>query len=396
MYFAKGDFKAAEIYLSEIAAIEDTKLRSAYWGLHLQISSLLENDSSLLDLLGNDAMSDSDNVEALAVCSKYQAKAGNWTLSRRIYQQALLAEQKRQETAVISNQLTYGFEIVDEINKDQKMALLEAELGLFLWEKTIPEYMALQKRNPNNLAVQFGLAKALIILKEWDVNLSELQAKGHRPAEELANTSVAALVQSLLDHLEGVIPNSDLRRWQLRSLLAYSAETIDSGDLPTKLKDLDDIEILAGFFRRSGDIKRSAAIVEKLGKYFSSFWQQALCYLGVDNEKGMQLAQKAIENASDCPFPHVVFARLAEAQDENWIAYSAIKEAVRIWPEEALWHHFAAELARNTTNLEDVICHLENAYAAEANIDWAIELARLYLQFSEKTMRSLASRSLYK
>ncbi len=379
IFLANGDFSLAEEYFALSHYIEMESLHNAFSGSFVQLCSLLERESELLGSLENVDIESTDNFEVLAVCVKYQAISGNWKTAKALYQRAVSYQQERNNAFRQPNGYTFGFDIVHELQKTNSITLWEAEINLFNWQGVLTELQNADLQKPVNLAEQFALAKAVILCKEWDLCLGELEVITHRPPRDLVDETAKVFVQTTLEKMNGKMQSNDLERWFLRAQLAFNLDELNSDEISAQWKCIEDIEYLAGYFRRNGEMSRASTLAEKLGKYFPNTWQRALCFLGVDTERGIQLAQKSAASASEYPLVHAAFARLAAANGETLIAYRAISEALNIWHDEPVWHYSAAQLSKTLSNDDDVTYHLETAVKISANADWLLELAQNYI-----------------
>ncbi|WP_322507079.1 tetratricopeptide repeat protein [Anaerolinea sp.] len=186
--------------------------------------------------------------------------------------------------------------------------------------------------------------------------------------------------EQVLQKLSGMVSADELRDWSIRLKVAFDPTAEHLKMLAGAVRSADEAACLIQGLQMVGNLQMALQIAHPYGRNEKVRFQQALCYLEKDSEKGLEIVRQLLAEHPQHPLYQTLFAFLAKDAGEKDSAYQAILLALAQFPEEPEWQAVAAELAVELGDVEQGILYWEKAVSLRPErTDYLIELGWTYM-----------------
>ncbi|MBI9035960.1 MAG: tetratricopeptide repeat protein, partial [Bacteroidales bacterium] len=266
-----------------------------------------------------------------------------------------------------------GYLLVNSYDEAGEYWLTDAAIDTRSWDLVISSFIKDQendKESQNKFGV-FKRACALIKTEEFQVMANELDVVQNSPGDYYTDSENYEKVKKLL---KGFRQNSPLVKiWALRNKCLFSNEEENCLEMERYIRNSNDAAAFIRVLRRNGQIESAIKFAEGWPENDQINIQLTMCYLAIDDEKGITLSERLVENRPEDPICHILNAYSMVAKD-GLKAVNAIERAIEIWPDETKWHTVAADLNKNNKQIKKRIDHLEKAAGLQNNSDQITEM----------------------
>ena len=278
--------------------------------------------------------------------------------------------------------LHFGFDLVSVIGQKRDYWMAEALLVTGKWDQAINLFEDLAEENPESPRANQALARAYIIAAEKQRFFNELECVRHSPGcDKISETAFIKFKQSIEKAKELSRFSEDVERWEMRGKSVFHLSQQSIKEFGNYVVSNDDLSVLIASLRQINNNKSALEIIKRLPEMQVEIEQMALCYKSIDPEKGLELAEKKINDSPNDPKNYIVYAILCLADHNPEFALRSIETALSFWEDEPKWHAWAASLAISVYDNELALVHFEKAYELDRdNPEYALELARVYIQ----------------
>jgi tetratricopeptide (TPR) repeat protein len=229
------------------------------------------------------------------------------------------------------------------------------------WKEALDLLKDLAQKYPSNPKVLLNQASAMILCAEEEQRCVEMGISAGNPDLVLSHAGNFELVKKTLLTLKKLSKSVEIERWAKRAELAFSerpdvkvALTLQGG------KPGDEAAMIAAL-RRADQGEKALTMAEELQQSEENFFELALCGLDVDPQQGMLYLQKSFPADGINPKTYgALYLLQKETGDVNGSA-RAIEEALRHFPDEAIWHLWAGETLNLLAREDEAVQHLEKA-----------------------------------
>ncbi len=262
------------------------------------------------------------------------------------------------------------------------LTLALAANELFLWKAGL-ELLGIYTRqytfDPLGL---FLFIREMVRAAEWQAAGKEIKMTARVYPENLLDDRGEARFNQLLADFCRISQPRLIERWQARGEAIFTPTAGHVRALGSIQIDAEDAAWLVFALKRSGNGHAALQIGEQFPQdgfvqAFAATIQQELL-----PEMALETARRAVGLAPYHPYCQVVLAQCAEKLNDYNATIEALEIALKMWPDEHLWHLWAAEIAEDVSDFELALYHLERGYElAPKNLKIAAMLGRYYLHY---------------
>ena len=256
--------------------------------------------------------------------------------------------------------------------------LVNVALELRRWQDAtnlVAEYVRIY----GDAAAFLHQAKVLVICAEQQKLYEELNITTHAPGIDMISIEKSQQFETAMEKAGCQSYQHENQRWLKRGRVAYQGTADQISDLANLADNLEDFVAVMGSLRRN---QNNLSVIEMAGQYPQeplALAELALAQMSVDAKDAQLTAQHLAEiNPSD-PV-HLTILALIATRNEDWtIALGALENALQIWPEEAEWHAWAADIASRVNADRACQAHWEQAVMLQPKrVGYALALGRTY------------------
>ncbi len=240
--------------------------------------------------------------------------------------------------------------------------------------------------------------KAMVLRVEFARLCEILDITFHKPAEDLLSQSKNRQIIDDFARLKKYFTESELLSlpdpiitWEARSQVCFQPSIEDLDTFKAVASGPDDVAALLTASHQFYDGETIHLIFTNLlaqnetlknHPYLLSQYALAI-HLSHNRQKflleAIESIQTAIRARPECPYYHVILARLQHSNGAILEALRAMETALSLWPEEVRWHAYAAELATAADDVSLAVSYLEQAISIEPeNLEYLLSLGNLY------------------
>ena len=343
------------------------------------------NDQHTSNLIYADFGADELHPRLLCLKARQKQKEGNVLDAAAIMEAAesgydILISREHNQNDILS--MRFGFDLVSVLGQQRDYWMADALLAAGRWNDAIKFYEELVTDNPESARANLVLAKAYIICAEKQRFFDELESVRHAPGyDKISETTFVKFSQIIKDARRFSRFVEDVDRWEVRgkSVFHLSQQTIK--EFGNYVITDDDLSVLIASLRQINNSRSALEIIKRLPEMQVEIEQMALCYKTIDAVKGLELAEKKINDYPNDPKNYIVYAILCLADHNPDFALRSVETALSFWDDEPKWHAWAAKLALKLFDNELALVHFEKAYELDRNNpEYALELAKVYLK----------------
>jgi tetratricopeptide (TPR) repeat protein len=167
-------------------------------------------------------------------------------------------------------------------------------------------------------------------------------------------------VEMALKKLSG-IDLKEVQQWVRRAKVIFGPSELLDEFSSNHLRTFEDAKVAFAVWLKNGNWQRAA---EVLIRFTQDAWARLMvgfCQTMIGENEGLIIVQEAAQALSFQPFAQGLLAKGAEACEELDMALDAINQALQLWPMQAEWYAWAAELAERLGKMEDALTYWEQA-----------------------------------
>ena len=349
----------------------------------------------------------------MAIQSRLLNLAGNSSQAKLVFESALRSLNQAPDPASLPSWDTPNTKYI------QLVSLIEAALDLGLWEQA--EQLTRQTIDAAALVPlpQLHLARAIILKAEFNHHCEVFEVTAHKPAMNSPASERIKLCHDYLAQSESVLAlykdepiaadhgltYDQIYRWRARANIIFEQHEAAGPDDPEILAHQltgDDIAALILHLHHLSALDPGSDALTRIIKLARTnprnpalILQVALALLEsnpADAQKALQsvLQHNPFSKTPTIAFCHILSARIGYTLEDYATASSAVEIAIEYWPDEPYWHALAAQVYRQTSDMNAAAEHLSAAAQLDPeNITYPLDLGRLYLDSAHEDGRIL-------
>lgn len=270
-------------------------------------------------------------------------------------------------------------ELIASLNqRGDLLRLVDLALDMRRWQNAL-ELASECVRTYGDSAAYLRMAKVIVICAEKQRLYSELNIVAHAPGVEALSDDRNHQFEMAMEKAGLQTFQVENLRWLRRGRLAYDGNFEHLANLANIAENPEDCAALIAALRRNKNSEGVGELANQFSQEPSVLTELALAEMTKSNEEALVAAQHLAEISPSDPV-HLAILSMVAYKNEDWtIALGALENALQIWPEEAEWHAWAAEMAEKVNAGRACQAHWEQAVILQPNrLGFALALGRTY------------------
>lgn len=314
-------------------------------------------------------------LRILQVCQLSQRY--DWAAANSLFDR-LLIDYKERKAVSAGWPIVQGELMTSLIQRGDLLRLVDQALALRRWQNAL-ELASECVRIYGDSAAHLRLAKVLIICAEQQRLYTELNISAHAPGVEMLSVDRNRQFELVMEKAGLQSYQHENLRWFKRGQLAFQGTVEYITDLASVADNSEDCVALMAALRRNKNMEGVKQLAGQYPQEPAILAELALAQLATDAQDAQLTAQHLAEISPSDPV-HLVILTMAANHNEDWmIALGALENALQIWPDEAEWHAWAADMADKVNAGRACQAHWEQALTLEPKrVSFALSLGRTY------------------
>ena len=274
------------------------------------------------------------------------------------------------------------------LDRNRALALAGAALELQQWRLASSLFQKTAGLYPEEPWTNLQLARCLVICAENQFIYQSLKAGAHAPSENALSADATALFEKAILVASRAADITAPSHWRARGQAIFHPSAQVARTLEYHLYGADDAAALVAVLWKIGSLveaKNTASTFQsRITGSLRASSSRVLFQLGVSAmltapATSLEAARAILQMEPENPLYNALLAFIA--QDDTITALAAIETALTAWPEEAEWHHLAAELASRLNQAGKAIEHWREVVKLSPDNPWfTISLGNAYLE----------------
>jgi tetratricopeptide (TPR) repeat protein len=239
---------------------------------------------------------------------------------------------------------------------------------------------ASQQQNTLPLA-QLSLVNAILACNQEYFLNRELKIRNNKTCRELHDDELMLKYEEALTYLKAFLDGERWHYWAKKGAMVLRPTNATISEFMECVFSLDDAPAILISLREAGETSEEVIHMYEQYEGMPNIQGQLALSSKENSTRALEFANQAIEIAPNDPRLLMILALSAHANDDYPLAYQSIQKALRLWPHEAEWCVFAAEMAIKVSRTDEVFSHFNQAVSIAPDlIDKAQLLGETLLQ----------------
>jgi tetratricopeptide (TPR) repeat protein len=331
--------------------------------------ALDEGNIELAGVFLNDVFAQSDHIRFVSLRIRLLFLEGKRAEANQQYDrlQKIISAYGEQET--VTQFGGYAFGLDEETKIMGTVWCAEAARVLKKHGDYYRESKSASQKDKSLPLIQYSLLDAILRCFQERSLCQELLVRHHIPCRDIRDEEFISEYEAAYAELGGILDDNRRQYWEKKGAMVVrpSMETVSEFMRCSYLQD--DIPGMLISLRRAG--KTPEAIIDVFEQYESDAYiqgQLALCVL--DNPaRALEFAHHALAMNPNDPYLLMILSLSANADHDYHLAYQSIDKALELWPQEAKWGVYAAELAIKMDKVAEAFSHFNKAVSIEPKLE---------------------------
>ena len=256
--------------------------------------------------------------------------------------------------------------------------LVDVALQLRRWQDALSLTKECVRVN-GDAAAYLRQAMVLVICAEQQRQYDQLDITVHAPGVEMISDENRQQFEMAMEKAGCQSYQHENQRWLKRGRVAFQGTADQISDFASLADNLADCVAVMAALRRNQNF---TGVFEMAGQYPqepAALAELALAQMA-EAASDAQLTAQHLAEISPLDPVHLIILAMIATRTEDWtIALGALENALQIWPEEAEWHAWAAEIAEKVNADRACMAHWEQASMLQPKrVGYALALGRTY------------------
>jgi tetratricopeptide (TPR) repeat protein len=353
---------------------EDFAWRNAIIALQAEMAFEKGEDAQAIFLIQKCLSASPDEPRFQALQARLMVRQGNQHGGLAVY------ENISQPLKPVTSSSTRNLEYLDIVGGSNLLYVAEAALELERWGEAARNFEQYAVENAQEPRGHVRFARCLVLSAERQRLCQALKSVTHAPGEDTLCSQSADKFERVLAAAARLCNSVEVATWQARGRAVFQPGLQHAPAVAKLPNPSEHSAALLSVLRNAKNAENAIRIAHHYPQSPALLLELALCYHGIDAEKGLEAARSAVEKNPGLPLNHTAQALLAEEAGKQKEALVSIQNALTGWPDEPEWHRWAARLSQELGDVPSSISHWEQCLKIQPeSVDTALNLGRLYL-----------------
>lgn len=340
--------------------------KAARAGLFAQDAALKFSESELVskadEVIEKGLRFEENHPGLLAMKSRNLVRKGEVEAAEDVYRKALrhYGQVKEMKTQMLTP-WQIGINGQQNISSSLGVQLSEAALALGKWGDAVRIVEDLAEKRPYEGRTLQHQVRLIVQMREHETMAKELRIVRHTPDEKLLGFAKEEKFDDLLNRLENIRRCEETTRWVARGNLVFHSSLDVIRSFSKSAKTEEDLGALVAALRRSSNFAGAIQIGKKHPSEAKVLVEYGLSLQKTAADEAVAAVSKAVGLDPNNPIAYAALATVSQKAGNHEEALEELETSLEIWPDEAEWHAWAAELAGLAFESEKAVGHWKNA-----------------------------------